>query len=83
MSNWVYHKELAPKIVSDEEYADYLKAGWADSPAKVNEAADHAELTKLNTQIAEGEKELAELRADTKNAEQPKGEKTNKEPKAK
>jgi len=35
LDTWVYHAELAPKIVSADEAKELHKQGWADSPASV------------------------------------------------
>jgi hypothetical protein len=30
---WIYHPEKEPKIINSNEYDDYTKKGWKDSPA--------------------------------------------------
>lgn len=35
--HWVYHKEYPAKIVSSDEYEDFLREGWVDTPAKLKE----------------------------------------------
>jgi uncharacterized coiled-coil protein SlyX len=77
MSHWIYHPDYAAKIVSDEEHPAYLQNGWFNSPAefpekdnsinvlaeKVDSNVAQALIDTLNQQLAEREKEIAELKA--------------------
>jgi hypothetical protein len=31
---WIYHATEEPKVISSNEFEDYKKEGWADSPAE-------------------------------------------------
>jgi hypothetical protein len=37
---WVYHSELAPKIILDSQFDEHEADGWADSPAKFAKIVD-------------------------------------------
>lgn len=37
---WIYHSELEPKVINSEDFEDYKKEGWADSPAKFAKIKD-------------------------------------------
>jgi hypothetical protein len=37
---WIYHKTNKPMIINSDEFEDYEKKGWADTPAKFAKIKD-------------------------------------------
>jgi hypothetical protein len=63
--HFVYHPDHEAKIVSDEDYESHLDNGWFDTPAKFP-LKEVVATTDLNEQLAQKEKELEDMKADSK-----------------